>query len=186
MGKPQGTQAPPNLSQSLLTCSFSLLACRSAMKDFELGHDFLWITMTSSDMITFATSPPDPKTIKRKALVLIKARKENEDEDPDPNNMFPSGIENEVIFMEITGKTLSNLYSSCQVSALLQIYFWLIQTQVEIQTHSIFGLLAISGWLGRFEFLNFECIWLDCGFSNFGGCFPLIANLPILINSTQF
>mgnify|MGYP000288799243 FL=1 len=95
------------------------------MKDFELGHDFLWITMSSSDMITFATNPPDPKTIKRKALLLIKARREeDDDEDPDPNNMIPTGIDNEVIFMEITGKTLQNLYSSCQVSALSQNYFW--------------------------------------------------------------
>ena len=71
--------------------------------------------MTSSDMVTFTTAPPDPKTIKRKALLLIKARQE-EDDDADGTNMFPTGIENEVVFMEITGKTLQNLYSSCKVS----------------------------------------------------------------------
>ena len=82
-----------------------------------MGHEFLFITMTSSDMITLATAPPDPKTIKRKALLLIKARQEPDAEQLEAGNMFPSGIENEVVFMEITGKTLSNLYSSCQVSA---------------------------------------------------------------------
>lgn len=30
--------------------------------------------------------------------------------------MFPTGIEKEVIFMEITGKLLLNLYASCHVS----------------------------------------------------------------------
>lgn len=47
--------------------------------------------------------------------MLIKAR-QDEDDDADGTNMFPTGIENEVVFMEITGKTLQNLYSSCKVS----------------------------------------------------------------------
>ena len=51
------------------------------MKDFETGSEFLFITMSSADMITMATMPPDPKTIKRKALLLIKARQEVSEED---------------------------------------------------------------------------------------------------------
>lgn len=73
--------------------------------------EFLYIAQTSGESITFACMPPDPKTIKRKALLCIKARQEVEDVDPD--DFFPTGIENEVVFMEITGKLLKNLYDQC-------------------------------------------------------------------------
>lgn len=59
-------------------------------------------------------TPPNPHTIKKKCLVLVKAR---EQLDEDADSYFPSGIKNEVVFMEITGKTLQNLYLTCQVSA---------------------------------------------------------------------
>ena len=88
-----------------------------------MGHEFLFVTMASADMITFATAPPDPKNIKRKALLVIKARQEENDDDVDGTNMFPTGIENEVVFMEITGKTLQNLYASCKVSARSQFIY---------------------------------------------------------------
>ena len=68
-------------------------------------------------MISLATSPPDAKNFKKKALLVIKARKEQNEDEFDPNDPFPTGIENEVVFMEITSKILGNLYSSCQVSA---------------------------------------------------------------------
>lgn len=91
-----------------------MFLCRSAMKDFEAGGiGFIFIMMQSSDMITISAMAPDPKQIKRKALLLLKARQEEENENPD--NFFPTGIANEVVFMEITGKILANLYSSCQV-----------------------------------------------------------------------
>jgi hypothetical protein len=83
------------------------------MKDFEAGSEFLFITMTSADMIVMATMSPDPKTIKRKALLLIKARLEVDEDERSPDDFFPTGISNEVIFMEITGKILGNLYASC-------------------------------------------------------------------------
>ena len=86
------------------------------MRDFETGLEFLFISQASSDMINMLTAPPDPKTVKRKALLCIKARQELDEEDPD--NLFPTGIENEVVFMEVTGKTLGMLYSSCQVSSI--------------------------------------------------------------------
>jgi dynein heavy chain len=85
----------------------------SVMRDFEAGLDFLWITQASADRMTMAAGPPDPKTIKRKALLCIKARQEV-DELGEDGEFFPTGIEKEVIFMEITGKLLSNLYASCQ------------------------------------------------------------------------
>jgi dynein heavy chain len=84
----------------------------SVMKDFEASLDFMFVTQSSADMMTMANMPPDPKTIKRKALLVIKARKERDDDDD--GEFFPTGIEKEVIFMEITGKLLSNLYTSCQ------------------------------------------------------------------------
>lgn len=85
------------------------------MKDFEASLDFLFITKVSTEMMTFSSMPPDPVTIKQKALLCIKARREHDDDDGD-GDFFPTGIENEVIFQEITGKLLSNLYASCQVS----------------------------------------------------------------------
>ena len=107
-------------------------------------------------MITMLTMCPDPKNIKSKGLLLIKARQELEDDDDGGvNNFFPSGIENEVVFMEITGKTLSNLYSSCQVSHPPHFYFWL----------NFQAALIFKFWLGteivatrQFEFLNSSSI----------------------------
>ncbi len=51
---------------------------------------------------------------KKKYILALKAREEPEEIDPD--NFFPTGIENEIVFIEITNKTLSMLYSQCQVS----------------------------------------------------------------------
>ena len=87
------------------------------MKDFQAGLDFLFITQTSADMLSMATMPPDPKLVKKKALLLIKARQETDEDEQEVGNFFPTGIEKEVVFMEITGKILTNLYSSCHVSA---------------------------------------------------------------------
>ena len=44
------------------------------MQDFRAGSDFLFIVQTGSDNITMTSAPPDPKSIKKKALLLIKAR----------------------------------------------------------------------------------------------------------------
>lgn len=69
---------------------------------------------TGSDAITVSAGVPAPNAIKKKGLIIVKAREEPND--PDENNPFPSGIENEVVFMEINRPILENLYSSCQVS----------------------------------------------------------------------
>ena len=58
---------------------------------------------------------PSPQQIKApKAIIIVKAREENiviEQGDP-----FPTGIEKEVVFMEINKPILENLYNTCQVS----------------------------------------------------------------------
>lgn len=104
------------------------------MKDFEASLEFLWITPASTEMITMSSMPPDPKTIKRKALLCIKARQELEELGED-GEFFPTGIEKEVIFMEITGKLLTNLYSSCQVSQfeLICAKRWCQSTSVDLK-----------------------------------------------------
>ena len=89
------------------------------MTDFELGSDFLYISSGGADSLTMLSMAPDPKAIKKKALLVIKARQESSesiDEEEVENANFPTGISNEVVFMEITGKTLANLYSACSVS----------------------------------------------------------------------
>lgn len=72
--------------------------CRSAMRDFQAGGEFLFIVQTGADTLTLNVSPPDPKNIKRKALLALKARQEMEDFDPETSGHFPTGIENEVVF----------------------------------------------------------------------------------------
>ena len=135
------------------------------MTDFELGSDFLFIQTASADMINITSMPPDPKNIKRKSLLLIKARQESEpvDEEEAEDNNFPTGIANEVVFMEITGKTLSNLYASCQVSQNFNLtpkatiflnfeslscrYCWLVQNfkfEFLSQEYGLFLILAVG------------------------------------------
>ena len=78
----------------------------------------MFITPGSSEMINFS-SMPNPKQVKKKALLVVKARKEPDEEELESQIFFPTGVEREVIFMEITGKLLTNLYSSCHVSGQL-------------------------------------------------------------------
>ena len=94
------------------------------MKDFQCNLDFLFIVQQSADKISMMTMPPDPKTVKKKALLLIKARQDIDEEDEAAGNFFPTGIEKEVIFMEITGKLLGNLYAACSVSLTLLCQVW--------------------------------------------------------------
>ena len=92
--------------------------------------------MLSSDNISFSVNAPaDPKTIKRKALLCIKARQQDDD-DVDPDNKFPTGIDNEVVFMEITGKLLKNLYDQCQVSPTLKFFLSVRQQVILLNGHS--------------------------------------------------
>ncbi len=61
-------------------------------------------------MLNFSIEPPAQAVIKKKALIVIKARPETKD----PG--FPGGIANEVVFMEMTRPILDNLYNVCSVS----------------------------------------------------------------------
>lgn len=59
-------------------------------------------------MLKFTTEPPQADAFKQfKGLLIVKARPETRE----PG--FPSGIENEVVFMELTKPILSNLYDTC-------------------------------------------------------------------------
>ncbi len=61
-------------------------------------------------MITLTVDPPPQDKIKKKALLAIKARPETKEAG------FPTGIQNEVVFMEMTKPILENLFNTCQVS----------------------------------------------------------------------
>ena len=51
---------------------------------------------------------PKPKDIKgNKAIIIVKAREEQETDEPG----FPTGIDKEVVFMELAKPVLDNLYS---------------------------------------------------------------------------
>jgi hypothetical protein len=71
----------------------------------------LFCNPTSGEAIKFLLDPPLPADIKRKALLIIKARPETKE----PG--FPTGIEKEVVFMELNRPILENLYNTCFVSA---------------------------------------------------------------------
>jgi hypothetical protein len=61
-------------------------------------------------MLTFTVEPPAQSLIKKKALLVIKARPDTKE----PG--FPTGVANEVVFMEMTRPILDNLFNTCQVS----------------------------------------------------------------------
>jgi hypothetical protein len=66
-------------------------------------------------MLQFTVEPPAQALIKRKALLVIKARPETKEP------LFPTGIANEVVFMEMTKPILENLFNTCQVRYLPRI-----------------------------------------------------------------
>jgi hypothetical protein len=75
-------------------------------------------------MLNFSIEPPAQAAIKKKALIVIKARPDTKD------TGFPSGIANEVVFMEMTRPILDNLYNVCSVS---QIFLHLILCQARFK-----------------------------------------------------
>ena len=76
------------------------------MMDFEGPANFLFCYSSSPDSVSFSTAMPEPKSIKKKAIVVIKAR-ETTDE-PGFNC-----IADEIIFMELNRPVLDNLYLLC-------------------------------------------------------------------------
>ena len=61
-------------------------------------------------MVHFLTMPPEINKISRKALLVIKARVDTREAG------FPTGVQNEVVFMEMNKPILDNLYNVCSVS----------------------------------------------------------------------
>jgi hypothetical protein len=88
----------------------TLLCFRSAFNDFIGRAQFLFVNPTSAEGISFTQEAPKQEAIKRKALIIIKARAETKE----PG--FPGGIQKEVVFMEINRPVLENLYNTCFVS----------------------------------------------------------------------
>ena len=59
---------------------------------------------------------PAPHQIKApKAIIIVKAREEQATDE----GGFPTGIDKEVVFMEINKPVLENLHNTCSVSYLL-------------------------------------------------------------------
>ena len=82
------------------------------MQDFFARAKFLCCTRDSGEKITFSANMPAPHQIKApKAIIIVKAREEESDQ-----GGFPTGIDKEVVFMEINKPILENLYNICQVS----------------------------------------------------------------------
>jgi len=71
------------------------------------GRDQFLFANPVGDNIKFLLDPPAPVDIKRKALLIIKARPETKE------SGFPNGIEKEVVFMELNRPILENLYNTC-------------------------------------------------------------------------
>jgi len=64
----------------------------------------------SGENLSLSIEPPALANIKKKFLLVIKARPETKEAG------FPSGIEKEVVFMEMNKPILENLHNTCQVS----------------------------------------------------------------------
>lgn len=60
--------------------------------------------------LQFFVEPPPVANIKKKSLLIIKSRAETKE----PG--FPTGIDKEIVFMEINRPILDNLYNTCTVS----------------------------------------------------------------------
>ena len=70
----------------------------------------MFVNAVSSENLIVTVEPPAQSAIKKKAIIVIKARPETKDVG------FPTGIANEVVFMELNRPVLENLYQTCQVS----------------------------------------------------------------------
>jgi hypothetical protein len=64
----------------------------------------------SGESLNLSIEPPALANIKKKFLLVIKARPETKE----PG--FPTGIANEVVFMEMNKPILESLHNTCQVS----------------------------------------------------------------------
>jgi hypothetical protein len=83
---------------------------RSALSDFSGRANYLFVMQPSGESLNFSIEPPALANIKKKFLLVIKARPETKE----PG--FPTGIANEVVFMEMNKPILESLHNTCQVS----------------------------------------------------------------------
>jgi len=80
---------------------------KSALSDFAGRANFLFVNQPTGEMLNFTVEPPPQAVIKKKALIVIKARPETKE----PG--FPTGVANEIVFMEMTRPILENLFNTC-------------------------------------------------------------------------
>ena len=93
---------------AILQVSDRSISFSSPIKDFFGRSDFLFVMKESGEKCSFHTQMPKPKDIKgNKAIIIVKAREEQETDEPG----FPTGIDKEVVFMELAKPVLDNLYS---------------------------------------------------------------------------
>ena len=78
------------------------------MKDFFGRANFLCVIKDTAEKITFHTQMPGPANIKgTKAVIIVKAREESDSDEAG----FPTGIDKEIVFMELSKPVLENLYN---------------------------------------------------------------------------
>jgi hypothetical protein len=77
------------------------------LNDFQGRANFLFVNIINAEYIQLTVEPPPQATIKKKALLVIKARPDTKE----PG--FPTGVANEVVFMEMTKPILDNLFNTC-------------------------------------------------------------------------
>ena len=70
--------------------------------------NFVFVLRPSSESLKFTMDSPNAEGLKQfKGFLVVKGRPETKE------SGFPTGIENEVIFMELTRPVLNNLYDTC-------------------------------------------------------------------------
>lgn len=70
---------------------------------------FMFAVQASSDSVTFQTDVPQLDKLKKKVILIVKARQDKNVEITDAN------IGKEVMMMEVNRQILENLYLICQV-----------------------------------------------------------------------
>jgi len=79
----------------------------NSINKFVERQNFLFANQISGEMINFQIDPPPMNKIARKCLLIIKARQDTRE------HGFPTGIQNEVVFMEMNKPVLDNLFNVC-------------------------------------------------------------------------
>ena len=72
---------------------------------------FLFVLPQGADGLTFMCETPSLSQIKKKVLLIVKARADVKADFPGEN-----GIAKEIVFMEVNRPILENLYNVCTVS----------------------------------------------------------------------